>query len=104
MNLLVPLTPSVYSIPDTSASCAHLARLLAAFRVPPASRRHASMVAMNYLQGSGRHDQFYIHLLSSTVAVLASGPADSRFPACHPSGWDKSEINVQFSPAVCPSG
>ncbi|KAK4100218.1 hypothetical protein N658DRAFT_497447 [Parathielavia hyrcaniae] len=46
---------------------------------------------------------------STTVTVLASGPADARFSACQPPGWDSggesSGLNgFRFSPAVCPSG
>ncbi|KAK4186214.1 hypothetical protein QBC35DRAFT_348241, partial [Podospora australis] len=43
---------------------------------------------------------------SSTVTLLASGPVDSQFSACQPSGWDAggSSSNFHFSPAVCPSG
>ncbi|KAK4031702.1 hypothetical protein C8A01DRAFT_51311 [Parachaetomium inaequale] len=41
---------------------------------------------------------------SRVIIVHASGPADSRFAACQPSGWDAGESSFQFSPAVCPSG
>ncbi|KAK4041115.1 hypothetical protein C8A01DRAFT_15092 [Parachaetomium inaequale] len=41
---------------------------------------------------------------SSVITVLASGPADPRFVACQPSGWDAGASSFQFSPAVCPSG
>ncbi|KAK4031653.1 hypothetical protein C8A01DRAFT_21172, partial [Parachaetomium inaequale] len=56
-------------------------------------------------------DQFitatFISNSSGTVTVLASDPANSRFAACQPSGWDaggEGERSFQFSPAVCPSG
>ena len=40
---------------------------------------------------------------TTTVSVLVSGPADSRFSACQPQGWDQG-TRFQFRPAVCPSG
>jgi hypothetical protein len=41
----------------------------------------------------------------SIISFLASDPADPRFSACQPSGWDRNlDSDFQFSPAVCPSG
>ncbi len=40
---------------------------------------------------------------SAVTTILASGPADSRFASCQPSGWNAGP-SFQFSPAVCPSG
>ncbi|RKU41818.1 hypothetical protein DL546_003840 [Coniochaeta pulveracea] len=41
----------------------------------------------------------------SVIPFLASDPADPRFSACQPSGWDWNlGSDFQFSPAVCPSG
>ena len=48
---------------------------------------------------------FYWHSGSNTtVSILASGPADYRFAACQPPGWDQGTSSFHFSPAVCPSG
>ncbi|KAK4120427.1 hypothetical protein N657DRAFT_161697 [Parathielavia appendiculata] len=43
---------------------------------------------------------------STYVTVVASCPADPRFSACQPPGWDSGGegSSFQFSPAVCPSG
>jgi hypothetical protein len=41
---------------------------------------------------------------SSVITVLASGPADPRFAACQPAGWEAGPTSFRFSPAVCPSG
>jgi hypothetical protein len=55
----------------------------------------------------GCADQFLTYLStyynSAVTTILASGPADSRFASCQPSGWNAGP-SFQFSPAVCPSG
>lgn len=40
---------------------------------------------------------------TTTVNLSISGPADSRFQACQPSGWQYRK-DFKFSPAVCPKG
>lgn len=55
----------------------------------------------------GCADQFLTYLStyynSAVTTILASGPADSRFASCQPSGRNAGP-SFQFSPAVCPSG
>lgn len=43
---------------------------------------------------------------TTTIKVLASDPADPRFPSCQPSGWGSvaPQSRFSFSPAVCPGG
>jgi len=56
----------------------------------------------------GCADQFittsYTSWSSIIIPVLASGPVDSRFASCQPSGWNAGNASFHFSPAVCPSG
>lgn len=40
---------------------------------------------------------------STTLTILASDTADTRFVSCQPSGWNPAG-HFTFSPAVCPSG
>lgn len=40
---------------------------------------------------------------STTLTILASDTADTRFLSCQPSGWNPAG-HFTFSPAVCPSG